>query len=47
VAAELAGLARAGFNFLNLMPVGDQWTQREHLANDVAPLIRGGHDHHH
>jgi alkanesulfonate monooxygenase SsuD/methylene tetrahydromethanopterin reductase-like flavin-dependent oxidoreductase (luciferase family) len=41
VAAQLAALARLGFNFLNLMPVGDPWSQRERLANDVVPLIRG------
>jgi alkanesulfonate monooxygenase SsuD/methylene tetrahydromethanopterin reductase-like flavin-dependent oxidoreductase (luciferase family) len=40
VATRLADLARAGFDLLNFMPVGDPWRQRERLARDVVPVVR-------
>ncbi len=40
VAAELVTFVRAGFNWLNLWPIGPQEAQREMLAGIVIPLVR-------
>lgn len=39
VAEQVTGFVRAGFDFLNFMPVGDPWQQRVRLARDVVPLV--------
>ena len=40
VAGQLAALARHGFTFLNVWPVGEATVQRERLARDVLPAVR-------
>ena len=40
VARQLAALARLGFTFLNVWPVGEATIQRERLARDVLPAVR-------
>ena len=40
VARQLAALARHGFTFLNVWPVGEATMQRERLARDVLPAVR-------
>jgi alkanesulfonate monooxygenase SsuD/methylene tetrahydromethanopterin reductase-like flavin-dependent oxidoreductase (luciferase family) len=40
VAKQLATIARHGFTFLNVWPVGEASVQRERLARDVLPAVR-------
>ncbi len=40
VAGQLATIARHGFTFLNVWPVGEATMQRERLARDVLPAVR-------
>ena len=40
VAGQLAAIARHGFTFLNVWPVGEATMQRERLARDVLPAVR-------
>jgi len=40
VARQLADVARHGFTFLNLWPVGGAATQRKRLAREVLPIVR-------
>lgn len=42
VADELAALAAMGVTFINLWPAGDAFEQRERLATEVIPALRGG-----
>jgi len=40
VAGQVATIARHGFTFLNVWPVGEASVQRERLARDVLPTVR-------
>jgi alkanesulfonate monooxygenase SsuD/methylene tetrahydromethanopterin reductase-like flavin-dependent oxidoreductase (luciferase family) len=40
VARQLATMARHGFTFFNMWPVGEATTQRERLAREVLPAVR-------
>lgn len=41
VATELAALAMAGVTFINVWPAGDAAEQRERIAKEVIPAVRG------